>query len=166
MRVVVSCSSRPSTVLPFCHQVRHANSLGSAGGAATRCLLLGNTSIQLEKLQNVYERRPAHLRRQNLLFNYFYATLGAEIRAAKAEGRYFEGMSELAGSPTLKQVRPCEASAQSVQVHANRTSVPAIRECISRAARRWAGETTKTFKIQGIGHENDPETSLRRMWLC
>jgi C-terminal domain on Strawberry notch homologue len=43
--------------------------------------------------------------RQNLLFNYFAATLGAEIRAAKAEGRYFEGMSELAGVPKLKQVR-------------------------------------------------------------
>ena len=42
--------------------------------------------------------------RQNLLFNYFAATLGAEIRAAKAEGRYFEGMSELAGVPKLKQV--------------------------------------------------------------
>ena len=43
--------------------------------------------------------------RQNLLFNYFAATLAAEIRAAKAEGRYFEGMSELAGVPKLKQVR-------------------------------------------------------------
>lgn len=42
--------------------------------------------------------------RQNLLFNYFAATLAAEIRAAKAEGRYFEGMSELAGVPKLKQV--------------------------------------------------------------
>ena len=42
--------------------------------------------------------------RQNLLFNYFAATLAAEVRAAKAEGRYFEGMSELAGVPKLKQV--------------------------------------------------------------
>lgn len=41
--------------------------------------------------------------KQNLLFGYFAATLAAEIRAAKAEGRYFEGMSELAGVPTLKQ---------------------------------------------------------------
>jgi hypothetical protein len=51
--------------------------------------------------------------RQNLLFNYFAATLAAEIRAAKAEGRYFEGMSELAGVPKLKQVpiaRPVQCS--------------------------------------------------------
>lgn len=45
--------------------------------------------------------------KQNLLFGYFAATLAAEIRAAKAEGRYFEGMSELAGVPTLKQVKFC-----------------------------------------------------------
>ena len=38
------------------------------------------------------------------MFGYFAATLAEEIRAAKAEGRYFEGMSELAGVPTLKQV--------------------------------------------------------------
>ncbi len=47
--------------------------------------------------------------KQNLLFSYFAATLGAEIRAAKAEGRYFEGMSELAGTPTLKQVLRAES---------------------------------------------------------
>ena len=33
--------------------------------------------------------------RQNLLFNYFMATLTAEIRAAKEEGRYSEGVSDL-----------------------------------------------------------------------
>ena len=40
--------------------------------------------------------------RQNLLFAYFTATLGAEIRAAKAEGRYFEGVSDLGGSHVSK----------------------------------------------------------------
>ncbi|KAI7844526.1 hypothetical protein COHA_001884 [Chlorella ohadii] len=35
--------------------------------------------------------------RQNLLFQYFQATLAAEIRAAKAEGKYFEGVSDLPG---------------------------------------------------------------------
>lgn len=33
--------------------------------------------------------------KQNLLFNYFLATLGAEVRAAKEEGRYSEGVSDL-----------------------------------------------------------------------
>jgi hypothetical protein len=32
---------------------------------------------------------------QNLLFNYFAASLAAEIGAAKAEGRYSEGVSDL-----------------------------------------------------------------------
>eukprot|EP00208_Stichococcus_sp_RCC1054_P000099 CAMPEP_0206143488 /NCGR_PEP_ID=MMETSP1473-20131121/20743_1 /ASSEMBLY_ACC=CAM_ASM_001109 /TAXON_ID=1461547 /ORGANISM="Stichococcus sp, Strain RCC1054" /LENGTH=921 /DNA_ID=CAMNT_0053538919 /DNA_START=201 /DNA_END=2963 /DNA_ORIENTATION=+ len=41
--------------------------------------------------------------RQNLLFAYFEACLHAETRAAKAEGRYFEGMSELAGAPRLQR---------------------------------------------------------------
>ena len=48
--------------------------------------------------------------RQNLLFAYFTATLGAEIRAAKAEGRYFEGVSDLGGSHVSKvepEVRGC-----------------------------------------------------------
>ena len=40
--------------------------------------------------------------RQNLLFAYFTATLGAEIRAARAEGRYFEGVSDLGGSHVSK----------------------------------------------------------------
>ncbi|KAK9814268.1 hypothetical protein WJX72_003136 [[Myrmecia] bisecta] len=40
--------------------------------------------------------------RQNLLFNYFACTLTAEIRAAKAEGRYHEGVSDLSGSHTKK----------------------------------------------------------------
>ena len=33
--------------------------------------------------------------RQNLLFNYFLATLAAEVKAAKEEGRYSEGVSDL-----------------------------------------------------------------------
>ena len=36
--------------------------------------------------------------RQNLLFAYFTAALGAEIRAAKAEGRYFVSICDLGGS--------------------------------------------------------------------
>lgn len=36
--------------------------------------------------------------RQNLLFNYFAASLAAEIAAARAEGRYSEGVSDLFGS--------------------------------------------------------------------
>lgn len=36
--------------------------------------------------------------RQNLLFNYFASTLAAEVSAAKAEGRFFEGFSDLGGS--------------------------------------------------------------------
>lgn len=40
--------------------------------------------------------------RQNLLFTYFTCTLSAEIRAAKAEGRYFEGVSDLGGSHVSK----------------------------------------------------------------
>ena len=36
--------------------------------------------------------------RQALLFSYFACTLSAEIQSAKAEGRYFEGVSDLSGS--------------------------------------------------------------------
>ena len=36
--------------------------------------------------------------RQNLLFSYFASTLAAEVSAAKAEGRFFEGFSDLGGS--------------------------------------------------------------------
>lgn len=36
--------------------------------------------------------------KQNLLFAYFAATLSAEVSAAKAEGRFFEGFSDLGGS--------------------------------------------------------------------
>jgi hypothetical protein len=39
---------------------------------------------------------PIH--RQNLLFNYFCAVLQADIRLAKAEGRYCEGLSDLPAS--------------------------------------------------------------------
>jgi hypothetical protein len=35
--------------------------------------------------------------RQNLLFSYFQATLAAEVHAAKAEGKYSEGVSDLPG---------------------------------------------------------------------
>ena len=50
--------------------------------------------------------------RQGLLFAYFAATLTAEIQAAKAEGRYFEGLSDLSGSAIERtypkpEVGPC-----------------------------------------------------------
>ncbi len=44
--------------------------------------------------------------RQNLLFSYFACTLTAEIRAAKAEGRYFEGVSDLSGSNITEILEP------------------------------------------------------------
>jgi CRISPR/Cas system-associated protein Csm6 len=44
--------------------------------------------------------------RQNLLFSYFACTLMAEIRAAKAEGRYFEGVSDLSGSNITEILKP------------------------------------------------------------
>ena len=58
--------------------------------------------------------------RQSLLFSYFAATLTAEIQAAKAEGRYFEGLSDLSGSaierthpkPEVGRVQACQASSQ------------------------------------------------------
>lgn len=43
---------------------------------------------------------------QNLLFSYFEKTLVAEIRAAKAEGRYFEGVSDLSGSNISERPQP------------------------------------------------------------
>jgi hypothetical protein len=46
--------------------------------------------------------------RQNLLFNYFTATLAACIRSAKAEGRYSEGMSDMPAS-NISQAQPPEA---------------------------------------------------------
>lgn len=45
--------------------------------------------------------------RQNLLFNYFTATLAACIRSAKAEGRYSEGMSDMPAS-NISQAQPPE----------------------------------------------------------
>lgn len=41
--------------------------------------------------------------RQTLLFNYFACTLAAEIQSAKAEGRYFEGVSDLGGSSIARK---------------------------------------------------------------
>ncbi|KAL4431062.1 hypothetical protein ABPG75_006318 [Micractinium tetrahymenae] len=46
--------------------------------------------------------------RQNLLFNYFSATLQAEIRAARAEGKYFEGVSDLPGQNIARDGEPQE----------------------------------------------------------
>lgn len=44
--------------------------------------------------------------RQNLLFNYFTATLTACIRSAKAEGRYSEGMSDMPASDISQEGLP------------------------------------------------------------
>ena len=38
------------------------------------------------------------MRGQNLLFGYFTEVLEAEVKAAKAEGKYSEGVSDLSGS--------------------------------------------------------------------
>jgi hypothetical protein len=38
------------------------------------------------------------VRGQNLLFGYFTEVLEAEVKAAKAEGKYSEGVSDLSGS--------------------------------------------------------------------
>ncbi|KAK9855114.1 hypothetical protein WJX84_007868 [Apatococcus fuscideae] len=43
---------------------------------------------------------------QNLLFSYFEKTLVAEIQAAKSEGRYFEGVSDLSGSNISERPTP------------------------------------------------------------
>lgn len=51
--------------------------------------------------------------RQNLLFSYFACTITAEIRAAKAEGRYFEGVSDLSGSNITEVHEPQVTSAAS-----------------------------------------------------
>ncbi len=45
-----------------------------------------------------------------MLFNYFMATLTAEIRAAKEEGRYSEGVSDL---PVTNIHRPPEPQVRS-----------------------------------------------------
>jgi C-terminal domain on Strawberry notch homologue len=50
---------------------------------------------------------PVH--RQNLLFNYFGAILQAELRQAKAEGRFSEGMSDL---PAAQISFACEPEAR------------------------------------------------------
>lgn len=44
--------------------------------------------------------------RQNLLFNYFASTLAAEIRAARLEGRYSEGVSDLGGARISQACTP------------------------------------------------------------
>ena len=44
--------------------------------------------------------------RQALLFGYFSCTLAAEIQAAKADGRYFEGVSDLSGSNIARAAEP------------------------------------------------------------
>ena len=44
---------------------------------------------------------------QNLLYNYFFATLASEVRAAKAEGRFVDGVSELPGETAAVEGRVC-----------------------------------------------------------
>jgi hypothetical protein len=60
--------------------------------ALTRCVVIATnpaTKQQTTRLLGL------PLGRQNLLFNYFAATLAAEVAAARAEGRYNEGVSDL-----------------------------------------------------------------------
>lgn len=66
---------------------------------------------------------PVH--RQNLLFNYFCAVLQADIRTAKAEGRYSEGMSDLPASQISKEGDPEVRHLR----HARPTHAPAARAC-------------------------------------
>eukprot|EP00775_Hariotina_reticulata_P007699 gene7699-7898_t len=66
----------------------------------------GSTSKDLGDVRRFLNRLLGlPLGRQNLLFNYFAATLAAEITAARAEGRYNEGVSDLQGS-SIKRARP------------------------------------------------------------
>lgn len=44
-------------------------------------------------------------RSQGLLFAYFSAVLAAEIRAARAEGKWSEGLADVAGSRIWREVR-------------------------------------------------------------
>ena len=46
------------------------------------------------------------LARQNLLFNYFFLTLTAQIQIAKAEGKYSEGVSDLSGGKLVEVKEP------------------------------------------------------------
>lgn len=64
----------------------------SRAGSAESSKELGNVTRFLNRVLGL----PIH--RQNLLFNYFLAVLSADIRTAKAEGRYSEGMSDLPAS--------------------------------------------------------------------
>jgi hypothetical protein len=45
--------------------------------------------------------------RQNLVFAYFEAVMAAEVRVAKSEGKYSEGVSDLPASNIREQVRRC-----------------------------------------------------------
>jgi len=45
--------------------------------------------------------------RQNQLFAYFEAVMAAEVRVAKSEGKYSEGVSDLPASNIRQQVRRC-----------------------------------------------------------
>ncbi|KAF8066309.1 strawberry notch-like protein [Scenedesmus sp. PABB004] len=74
---------------------------GAAPAAAPKASDLGDVRRFLNRLLGL------PLGKQNLLFNYFTATLAAEIAAAKAEGRYTEGVSDLQGS-SIRLARPPE----------------------------------------------------------
>lgn len=69
-------------------------------GCAESAKELGDVRRFLNRLLGL----PVH--RQNLLFNYFSAVMQAEIRAAKAEGRYSEGMSDLPASQISRELEP------------------------------------------------------------
>ena len=66
--------------------------------------------------------------RQGLLFSYFAATLTAEIQAAKAEGRYFEGLSDLSGS-AIERTHP------KPEVSTSRIRFAIFGDCTQEAAK-------------------------------
>ncbi|KAK9915021.1 hypothetical protein WJX75_003704 [Coccomyxa subellipsoidea] len=76
------------------------DSVAEEGGAAVQGTTVIKDLGDVRRLLNRLLGLP--VARQNLLFTYFTCTLSAEIRAAKAEGRYFEGVSDLGGSHVSK----------------------------------------------------------------
>lgn len=72
----------------------------------------GTERIERESLISLCCRRflnrllGVEVAKQNLLFNYFLSTLAAEIKAAKEEGQYSEGVSDLPVSDLAEPPKP------------------------------------------------------------